>query len=580
MMKKIFSMIKNLCAGVGAVVLVLLLILLVSAYYTLNSRNIEDKSYLMVDLNQSFAENSGSGVLNDFFGEKNISFLELLKVLELAASDNRIDGLVADINITSLDLAQTQELAEAVKKFRSSGKKTYVYSSGFGPFGYGNREYYLASFFDEIYMQPHTYIGLTGISIEVPFVRGVLEKLGINPEFYSRYEYKTAMASLTDETMSSYYRSELNGMASDIAGTIGEGISQNRKLKTDIKQIINTAPIKAENGIKEGLIDGIMYRQELEEKLKKDGVSGFVDVIDYATLLQPNEGDIPVIAYLSLNGVIAKEADFTEIGEDSTISSKNVLADIQEISEIENLKALVLRINSPGGEYNAADEIYFALQKLKKDKNIPIIISQGGYAASGGYFISLAGDYIFSEPMSITGSIGVLGGKISLEKMWQKLGINWDEVKIGNNSDFLSSNKNFSPQEVKIFNESLDDVYNDFTAKVTENRKSVKNIDEVARGRVWTGKQAKDLGLVDALGGLKETLLYAHQQSGINPNEPFELAEFPKPKSDLEKITELWSKSKISTDKIFGAVGVDIEKINLFKRWQYDMVLIPFEINM
>lgn len=580
MMKKIFSMIKNLCAGVGAIVLVLLLILLVSAYYTLNSRNIEDKSFLMVDLNQSFAENSGSGVLNDFFGEKNISFLELLKVLELAASDNRIDGLVADINITSLDLAQTQELAEAVKKFRSSGKKTYVYSSGFGPFGYGNREYYLASFFDEIYMQPHTYIGLTGISIEVPFVRGVLEKLGINPEFYSRYEYKTAMASLTDETMSSYYRSELNGMASDIAETIGEGISQNRKLKTDIKQIINTAPIKAENGIKEGLIDGIMYRQELEEKLKKDGVSGFVDVIDYATLLQPNEGDIPVIAYLSLNGVIAKEADFTEIGEDSTISSKNVLADIQEISEIENLKALVLRINSPGGEYNAADEIYFALQKLKKDKNIPIIISQGGYAASGGYFISLAGDYIFSEPMSITGSIGVLGGKISLEKMWQKLGVNWDEVKIGNNSDFLSSNKNFSPQEVKIFNESLDDVYNDFTAKVTENRKAVKNIDEVARGRVWTGKQAKDLGLVDALGGLKEALLYAHQQSGINPDEPFELAEFPKPKSDLEKITELWSKSKISTDKIFGAVGVDIEKINLFKRWQYDMVLIPFEINM
>ena len=182
--------------------------------------------------------------------------------------------------------------------------------------------------------------------------------------------------------------------------------------------------------------------------------------------------------------------------------------------------------------------------------------------------------------MSITGSIGVLGGKISLEKMWQKLGINWDEVKIGNNSDFLSSNKNFSPQEVKIFNESLDDVYNDFTAKVTENRKAVKNIDEVARGRVWTGKQAKDLGLVDALGGLKEALLYAHQQSGINPDEPFELAEFPKPKSDLEKITELWSKSKISTDKIFGAVGVDIEKINLFKRWQYDMVLIPFEINM
>ena len=447
-------------------------------------------------------------------------------------------------------------------------------------FGQGNREYYLATFFDEIYMQPHTNIGITGIGMELPFARKLLDKVGVYPEFYTRYEHKTAMTSFTDKYIKRSYANEMQRLADSIMNELKADIVHNRNLTLNFESIINSAPLSAEHGKELKLIDGILYLPELEKILKDNGTENFIAVEDYAKQIYPNEGNLPTIAILNLSGVIQSGESSADFDGEMVIGSQSVLADLAEIEELYNLKALVIRIDSPGGSYNAADEIYFALKYLKNEKKIPIIISQSGYAASGGYFISLAGDVILAEPTTITGSIGVLGGKFVLQDLWQKLGINWVDVKVGQNAGILSTNKPFSAKERQIFNASLDEVYQDFTAKVTENRKLTKDIDEIARGRVWTGREALQLGLIDKLGGLSAAVGEACEKSGIKATDKYKLVSYPREKSFSEKVREMVLQSKVNPSNIFEQSGVDIRYLKLFKRLQYDTVLLPFMLNI
>ncbi|MBR6356325.1 MAG: S49 family peptidase, partial [Alphaproteobacteria bacterium] len=217
-------------------------------------------------------------------------------------------------------------MARAIARFRQSGKKTVVFSQGFGPFGQGNREYYLASFFEKIYMQPHTTIGLTGIGIEVPFAREVLDKIGVTPEYYTRYEYKSAMMSLTDKQMSAPYRANMTGLVKSLVDELKEGISANRELTEDLDKIINRAPLSAEEGKSVNLIDDLLYLSELEKLLKDDGIKNFVGLEDYVTQFRPNEGDLPTIAVLNLSGVIDTGESSSDIDGEFVLGSQSVLA--------------------------------------------------------------------------------------------------------------------------------------------------------------------------------------------------------------------------------------------------------------
>ena len=208
-------------------------------------------------------------------------------------------------------------------------------------------------------------------------------------------------------------------------------------------------------------------------------------------------------------------------------------------------------------------------------------MSQSAYAASGGYFISLAGDYIFAEPMTITGSIGVLGGKAVFGKLWKKLGVNWSRLNFGKNAGILSSIQPFSESEKKIFNKSLDDVYSDFTAKVAENRKLTQPMDKIARGRVWLGRQALDLGLIDELGSTSEAIARAMDLGKIDKNQTFKIVSYPKAKSFGEKLSDLIANTgSIKAEQLIDQSGVDITNLKLFKRLQYDTVMLPIKINM
>lgn len=580
MYRKIGKTLKSFCTILGALVLIIGIVSCILNYYRAQNIYIPEHTMLVINFDDPITETGETNIFSEIMQTDSLNFVKLLQSVEFASHDDKIDGLVARINTTNLDMAQIQEIAGVIEKFRKSGKKTIVHSRGFGPLGQGNREYYLASFFEKIYMQPHTNIGLTGIDIEVPFARSVLDKIGVYPEFYSRYEYKNAMVSLTDKDMPVTYRENMQALVKSLMGTLQNGIEQNRVLTEKFSDIINQAPLTAEQGKKLNLIDDVLYISELEDMLEKEGIENFADINDYAGLIHPNTGDLPQIAVLNISGIISDGQSATDFDGELTVGSDSVLTDIDSIKDLDNLKAVVVRINSPGGSYNAADEIYFALKKLKKDKNIPIIISQGGYAASGGYFISLAGDVIVTEPMTVTGSIGVLGGKIVLQNLWQKLGINWQDVKIGNNAGIMSINQPFNANEKKIFNASLDEVYKDFTAKTQENRHLTQSMDNIARGRVWTGAQAVELGLADDLGGYGKAMIYARQRGGLKPEDRFKIATFPHQKSFKEKLYEAIFSAEVSVPKFISNSGVDIRYLKLFKRLQYDTVLLPFNINM
>lgn len=580
-MKKILTVIKSFCTFLGSIFLIGGMCSLVVLFFQSKNHEIQNNTALVIDLDNDFTENQQESILQELSMKPHMNFLKLLQSIEFAATDKNITSLVAKIDTTNMDLAQIQELANTILYFRQQGKKTYVYSRGFGSFGGGNKEYYLATFFDEIYMQPHTYIGLTGLSFEIPFVKEFLDKIGVYPEFFTRYEYKTSMMSFTDTTISKPYSENLNNLGNSILSVLKTSITENRKLNKDVHDIINNAPIKASDGVNYNMIDGIMYLSEFEKKLKDEGNKHFVYIEDYALGLYPNnEKSYPTIAFLSINGLISNGNSFSDFNGEYTTGSKTIIADIEKIKNINNLKAVIVRINSPGGDYNASDEIYQSLTQLKKDKNIPIIVSQSGYAASGGYFISLAGDKIVAEPSTITGSIGVLGGKFVLEDLWKKIGINWTDIKFGNNSDMLSLNKKFTKSEQKIFEESLDDVYKDFTSKVIENRPLKENIENIAKGRIWTGIQAKEIGLVDEIGGYGVAISLAKQKANIPNDAYFNIVIYPQEKTFSEKIRELILNPAINVNEFISKSGVDIRYLKLFKRLQYDTVLPMFEINM
>lgn len=564
-------------------ILLLLVVLGILRQDMKSSSMVPEKSIVMIDFNKSYPEIIGDDLFSELAETKSSSFFDLIKAINVAALDNRVKALVANINDSSMGLAQIQEVRGAIERFKSTGKKAYIYSNGFGSIGGGTSEYYLATAFDEIWMQPNTDLGITGLNIEVPFFKGIFDKVGVTPEFYTRYEYKNAASSLIDKGFTKEFKSETKRLGNSIFKEITQGISKSRNVsEKEVIKSINKAPLFAEEALKAGLIDEIAYKPELIEQVIKNTNGKMIDIIDYALNFNTGSRKLPTIAFMVLDGVIAQGQSFdNSLSDDAVIGADSVVEQLDEIMRNKNVKALVLRINSPGGSYTASNEIWYAVKRMKEKNKIPVIISQGNYAASGGYFVSIAGDYIFAEASSITGSIGVLGGKIVLSELWKKLDIKWGEVKFGDNAGILSVNHKFSEAEKEVFNRSLDRIYKDFTTKVANARNiDINDLDKLARGRVWTGIDAQKVGLVDGIGGIDEAISMAKEKGGIAHKAKFEIAYYPKKKTLSEKLSQLISGGpKISVNKVMNDMGIENGDIDMLKRMKYDAVLPPFKMN-
>lgn len=475
------------------------------------------------------------------FGERP-TLRDMVEALERAAQDGRVAGLIARLGAAPLGMAQVQELRESVRRFRERKKFAVAFAETFGEFGPGGNAYYLATAFDEIWLQPSGDIGLTGVLAEAFFLRGTLEKLGITPRMDHRYEYKNAMNIFTERKFTPAHREATERVVKSYASQMLRGIAEGRRMTVDqVRALVDRGPLLGPEALEARLVDRLAYRQEVYDKVKERAGRGakILPVLQYLERAgRPHTKGKTIALIYGVGGVQRGKSGFDPVFGEVVMGSETVAGAFRAAIRDKDVKAILFRIDSPGGSYVASDTIWQETVRARKAGK-PVIASMGNVAGSGGYFVAMAADKIVAQPGTITGSIGVLGGKMLTTGFWQKLGITWDEVHEGANATFWSGTSDYTPAQWARFQAWLDRVYDDFTSKVAEGRRLPKQrVLEIAKGRIWTGEDAKALGLVDELGGFATALRLAKQAAGIPEQEDVKLKLFPPKKTIVEAIME------------------------------------------
>jgi protease-4 len=503
--------------------------------------SIASKSILKLDLERGLPETAPENPFAVLRGEAPLTLRGVVETLERAGTDDRVAGLVARVAAAPVSTAQIQEIRDALKAFRAKKKFAVCFSETFGEFGPGNGAYYLATAFEEIWLQPSGDVGLNGWVLEAPFLRGTLDKLGVTPQFGQRHEYKNAMNVFTDTKFTPAYREAEQRLLDSISSQAVRGIAEGRKLsEADVKGLIDRGPFLGAEAKEAKLVDGLAYWDEVSEKVRARAGAG-AELLSFRAYRDAagspyDSGSRTLALIYGVGGVARGRGGYNPVTESWTMGSETVAAALRRAAKDPDVAAIVFRVDSPGGSYVASDTIWREVSRARKAGK-PVVVSMGSVAASGGYFVAMNADRIVAEPGTITGSIGVLGGKFVTSAMWEKLGIAFDQVEAGANANFWNSSRPWSPAEWARFNAWLDRVYDDFTSKVAEGRKLPKErVLELAKGRVWTGEDAKERGLVDELGGLSTAIRAARDAAKIPAAESVRLVEFPKRKSPFESL--------------------------------------------
>jgi protease-4 len=524
----------------GLVVLLAVLGLVVAGVRQLAKGRVPSRTLLEVNLEGGLLERMPSDPLAQIMLKDRPTVRSVVDALEKAGDDPKVTGLVATLGAGAIGIAQAQELRDAVLAFRARKKTAVAFAETFGEFGPDNGGYYLASAFDEIYLQPSGDIGLTGVIVATPFLRGTFDKLGLVPRMDHRHEYKNAMNIFTEKKFTPAHKEATSRIVASIFGQMVKGIAEGRKLGEDeLKALVDKGPYLGKEAVDAKLVDGLAYRDEVYEKAKtkagKDAKLLFLaQYLERAG--KPHDKGKTVALVYGVGGVQRGKDDYDPLGGSFTMGSDSVSAAFRDAVDDKDVKAILFRVDSPGGSYVASDTIWRETIRAKKAGK-PVIVSMGNVAGSGGYFVAMAADKIVAQPATITGSIGVLGGKIVSTGFWDKLGLGWDEVHSSANATMWTSIKDYTPAEWARFQASLDRIYEDFTSKVAEGRKLPKEkVLEIAKGRIWTGEDAKGLGLVDELGGLSTALRLAKKAAGIPDTEDVKIQVFPRPKSPLQQV--------------------------------------------
>ena len=466
----------------------------------------------------------------------------VLDAIERAAGDQRVVGLVAKIGGSGGGMAQIQELRDAITAFREKGKWAVAYSETFGEAAPGNGGYYLATAFDRIYMQPSGDVGLTGLMSETPFVRGALDKLGVVPRLDHRHEYKNAMNTFTDKKFTEPHREALTKVLDSLFGQMVSGIATGRKLpEAQVRTLVDKGPYLGQEAVTAKLVDQLAYRDqvyaEIKQKAGKD--AQFLFLGKYLERAGgPYEEGRSVALIFGVGSVARNNSDYNPVTGGLTMGSDTVAGAFRDAIEDQDVKAILFRVDSPGGSYVASDAIWHEVIRAKQAGK-PVIVSMGNVAGSGGYFVAMGADKIVAQPATITGSIGVLGGKAVTTAFWEKLGVTFDAVQTSQHAGMYSTGKDYSPEEWVRFQAWLDRVYADFTGKAAQGRKlSKEQVLQIAKGRIWSGADAKALGLVDELGGYSTALKLTRQAANIPLEAPLHLKEFPVRKTPLARLLD------------------------------------------
>ena len=559
------SFFKNVLANIVAIliigaVLFLFLIMFIAASAMSDGKkaHVKDNSVLTLDFNTNVID-SPTEDSSDFFAfnekEKNILIYDMLEAIKKAKTDENIKGISIETDGIMAGMTQLDDIRNALEDFKKSGKFVYAYGNSVS-----QSAYYLGSVADQYFLNPAGGIELKGMTTEVLYMKSFAEKYGIGMQIIRHGKYKSAVEPFLRDDMSPENKEQLSTMLNDLWSGNALKMANSRKIDTaQFRTVVDSLyGIIPDLSLQHRLVDRLIQKTEYDDlikakiNLKKDDKLNKISFSKYiSSYSEDNLKKDDQVAVLYASGAI-----YNGEGNDA-VYSENFVKEIKKLAENDKVKAVVFRINSPGGSANASDEILFEMQQLKKKK--PVVVSFGDYAASGGYYIAMAADKIYAEPNTLTGSIGVFGMIPYFKEIANKNGLSSHAVNTNANSNMYSPINGLTPGGVSMMTRSVEQTYKRFVHFVSQNRKkSFEQIDEVGGGRVWSGKRAKQIGLVDELGSLNDAINYAAKQAKL---KDFNVAPYPKKVSEFEQLFKDMEENEISTKLIKNKIGKENYKI-------------------
>ena len=519
---------------------------------------IKENSVLTIDFKSKVVEheNESESSIFEIKEDAELKYQDILNAIETAKNDDKIKGISIELDDIDAGITQIDDIRKSLEDFKKSNKFVYAYGNNVS-----QASYYLGSVADQYFLNPVGGIELKGLSSEVVFLKEFAEKYGININVIRHGNFKSAVEPFLRNEMSPENKEQMTTLLNDAWGEISSKIIQSRKLdatefKTVVDSLYATIP---DLSLKYKLADKLVQKSEYDEIIKnklnvgKDEKLNKVSIRNYAFSQVDTKTNDNKIAVLYASGTIYNGNRYSDI------YSERYIQYIKDLAQDDNIKAVVLRVNSPGGSANASDEILYELQQLKQKK--PLIISFGDYAASGGYYISMAGDRIFAQNNTITGSIGVFGVIPDAKNLANRNGIYSDVVSTNANSNMMSPFSGLSSGTLAITQRSVVNTYNRFVHFVSKNRKKTfEEIDAVGSGRVWSGKRAKEIGLVDEIGSLNDAVKYAASKANI---AEYEAVSYPAKVDKFEQIMSSLKQESITTNYVKSQMGE--ENYQLFK---------------
>lgn len=580
------NFIKNVLANIVAILILLMVIfgffilmIFASAINGEQKPSVKKNSVLVLNFKNpildSYTEAESS--IFDLGDTKNVLLTDVLNAIQKAKTDENIKGISIEVDELQAGTTQADNIRDAIEDFKKSGKFVYAYGNNMS-----QKSYYLATIADKVFLNPVGMIELKGMSTEVTFFKDFADKYGVGIDIIRHGKFKAAVEPFMRNEISPENKEQLSTLLNDIWGNISNKIKTARKLdensfKTAVDSLYGYIP---EQAIKSKLADQLVQKSEyynfIKKNLKIDTDKDFnqISIGKYINTLDNKNNDNNEIAVLYASGEIFNGDEYSNIHSDKYVKY------IKDLADDDNVKAVVLRVNSPGGSGNASDEILFELQQLKKKK--PLIVSFGDYAASGGYYISMAADKIYSEPNTLTGSIGVFGMITNFKELANRNGIRSDIVSTNANSQFYSPISGAAPGTIPMLTKSVESTYKRFVYFVTQNRKkSFEQIDAIGGGRVWSGTRAKELGLVDELGSIQQAINFAASKAKL---KDFNVQNYPAKMSKFEEFFKNTQEEEIAAKVISKKIGKEnytiFEKVTNPKFNNGVQMSLPYKITI
>lgn len=545
---------------------------------------VRKNSIMMLDLNGTLAERSQENPLDLIMKDdyKTYGLDDILSSIKKAKENEDIKGIYIQATSLGAGFASLEEIRNALKDFKESGKFVVAYGDA-----YTQGLYYLSSVADKVLLNPQGMLEWRGLAATPMFFKDLLEKVGVEMQVFKVGTYKSAVEPFISTEMSAANREQINVYLSSIWGQITSAVAESRNLSVEAlnkeaDRMLMFYP--AEESVKNGLVDTLIYKNDVRDYLKnlagidKDDnmpILGIQDMINVKKNVPRDKSGNVIAVYYAYGEIDGGSSASTDEG----INSEKVIKDLRKLKDNENVKAVVLRVNSPGGSAYGSEQIWYAVNQLKKEK--PVIVSMGDYAASGGYYISCNADTIVAEPTTLTGSIGIFGMMPNAKGLTEKLGVNFDVVKTNPYADFGNLTRPMNDGEKGLMQMYVNNGYELFLTRCSNGRGiSMEELDKIAQGRVWTGSTAKELGLVDELGGLDKALEIAIAKAGV---DAYTVMSYPKKEGFLESLMNTNPGNYIKSRMLNGKMSDMYRQFSIIENFdKIDRIQarVPFELNI